>query len=59
MNGECRMLVEVDENLIKKVKEYYSEDEKCDVVDYNINVKDSLEKYKDQYEPYISERRVR
>ena len=42
-----------------RVKKYYSEEAQCDVVDYNINVKDALEKYKDQYEPYISEKRKR
>ena len=42
----------------KRIKEYYHEDEKCTVVDYNINVKESLEKYKSIYEPYISDKRI-
>ena len=36
-----------------RVKEYYNEEEKCMVVDYNIDVKNALEKYKDVYEEYI------
>ena len=37
-----------------RVRKYYNEDEKCDVLDYNIDVKSALEKYKDIYEPYVS-----
>ena len=36
-----------------RIKEYYNEEAKCVIVDYNINVKESLEKYKDVYEPFI------
>ena len=36
-----------------RIYEYYNEEEKCTVVDYNIDVKESLEKYKDIYEPHI------
>lgn len=38
-----------------RINEYYNEDIKSDVVDYNIDVKKALEKYKNIYEPYISE----
>ena len=37
-----------------RVKEFYSEDEKCMIVDYNINVKTALEKYREIYEPLIT-----
>ena len=37
----------------KRIKEYFNEDMNCQVVDYTIDVKDSLETYKDIYEPYI------
>jgi predicted acetyltransferase len=37
-----------------RVKEYYSEEEDCVVVDYNIDVKNALKTYKDVYEPYIA-----
>lgn len=43
----------------ERVKEYYNEDEKCVVVDYNIDVKKALETYKDVYEPYIRTREER
>ena len=36
-----------------RVREYYNEEEKCVVVDYNIDVKNALKKYKDIYEPHI------
>ena len=36
----------------KRIKEYFDEDEQC-IVDYNIDVKESLEKYKDYYEQFI------
>ena len=39
-----------------RVKEYYNEDEKCVVVNYNIDVKNALNKYKDIYEQYISKK---
>ena len=42
-----------------RVKEYYNEDEKCMVVDYNIDVKNSLEKYKEIYGPYVSNGKVK
>ena len=42
-----------------RVKEYYNEDEKCMVVDYNIDVKNALEKYKEIYEPYVSNGKVK
>ena len=38
----------------KRIREYFHEGEGCVVVDYNIDVKESLEKNKDIYEPYIS-----
>jgi hypothetical protein len=41
-----------------RVKEWYSDEKKCTVVDYNINVKESLEKYKDEYERLIYEIRT-
>ena len=37
-----------------RIKEFYSEDEKCMIVDYNINVKNALEKYREIYEPLIT-----
>ena len=40
-------------------KEYYNEDEKCMIVDYNIDVKNALEKYKEIYEPYVSNGKVK
>lgn len=36
-----------------RIKEYYNEDEKETIVDYNIDVKKALDTYRDQYEPYI------
>ncbi len=36
-----------------RINEYYSEEEKCQVVDYNIDVKEALEKYREVYLPYI------
>lgn len=42
-----------------RVKEYYNEDEKCMVVDYNIDVKNAPEKYKEIYEPYVSNGKVK
>ena len=36
-----------------RVKEYYNEEEKCEVVDYNIDVIKALENYKKIYEPYV------
>lgn len=36
-----------------RIKEFYDEKYKCTIVDYEIDVKESLEKYKDIYEPYI------
>ena len=41
-----------------RIKEYYNEEEKCTIVDYNIDVKRSLAKYKDIYEPYISNKNI-
>ena len=38
-----------------RIREYHHEERDCDIVDYNIDVKASLEKYKDVYEPFISE----
>ena len=35
-----------------RIKEYFSEKDNCIVVDYNIDVKDSLLKYKDIYEQW-------
>ena len=44
----------------KRVKEYYKEDADVTVVDYNIPVKESIEKYKDIYEPYlVKEKEIR
>ena len=40
-----------------RVNEYYHEPTKCTIVDYNIDVKAALEKYKDIYEPCISKGR--
>ena len=37
-----------------RINEYYNEDIKRIVVDYNIDVKNALEKYKEVYEPQIS-----
>ncbi|MBR5662344.1 MAG: GNAT family N-acetyltransferase [Bacilli bacterium] len=42
-----------------RVRQYFEEIDQTETVDYNINVKESLEKYKDIYEPYISEERIR
>ena len=42
----------------KRVREYYDEEYNCTVVDYHINVKESLEKYKDEYEKYIVDEKV-
>lgn len=43
-----------------RTKEYYDEENaKCMVVDYDIDVKKSLEQYKDVYEPYISKGKIR
>lgn len=39
-----------------RVKEYYSEEEQKNVVNYIIDVKNALLKYKDIYEPYILEK---
>ena len=36
----------------KRIREYYSEENKCIVVDYNIDVKESLEAHKDLYEQH-------
>ena len=41
------------------MRAYYNEDEKCMVVDYNIDVKNALEKYKEIYEPYVSNGKVK
>ena len=38
----------------QRIKEYYNEDEKCMIVDYNIDVKTAIEKYRNIYEPFIS-----
>lgn len=43
----------------ERIKEYYDEDEQCIVVDYNIDVKESLEKYKDYYEQFISNEKTK
>ena len=43
----------------KKIREYYSEEHQCTIVDYNINVKEALEKYKDIYEPSITKVKVK
>lgn len=42
-----------------RVREYYNESEECMIVDYNIDVKNTLEKYKEIYEPYVSKRKVK
>ncbi len=42
----------------KRVREYYKEDTDETIVDYNIPVKESLEKYKDVYEPYIAQEKI-
>lgn len=41
-----------------RVNEWYSEEYKETIVDYNINVKESLKKYKEEYERYIYEGRT-
>lgn len=41
-----------------RVKEWYSEEDKETIVDYNIDVKESLEKNKEEYERYIYEGRT-
>ena len=43
----------------KRIKEYYNEQIECVVVDYEIDVKKSLKKYKDVYEPYIAQEKMR
>jgi len=43
----------------KRVKEYYNEQIECVVVDYEIDVKKSLEKYKDIYEPYVVKEKMK
>ena len=43
-----------------RTKEYYDEEnDKCMVVDYDIDVKKSLEEYKDVYESYISKGKIK
>lgn len=42
-----------------RVKEEYDKDYNCIVVDYIIDVKNSLEKYKDIYEEYITSKKVK
>ena len=42
-----------------RIDEFYDEKFESTVVNYNINVKESLEKYKEKYEPYVLNRRVR
>ena len=43
-----------------RVKEYEEKEHyNCTVVDYNINVKEALEKYKNIYEPYIAKEKHR
>lgn len=37
-----------------RIKEYYSPEDQCDIVDYKINVQESLAKYKDIYEPMLA-----
>ena len=40
----------------KRIREYFDNDNyNCMIVDYNIDVKNSLNKYKDTYEQYLSE----
>lgn len=36
----------------ERVKEYFNKETNCVIVDYNIDVKKSLEIYKDIYEPF-------
>lgn len=36
-----------------RVKEYYNKEKNCNIVDYNINVKDSINSNKDIYEPTL------
>ena len=44
----------------KRIREYYdSEYAHCTVVDYNIDVKNALETYRDTYEPYIVSTKTR
>lgn len=38
-----------------KTKQYYSKEYESEIVNYSINVKDSLNKYKDIYETLIEE----
>ncbi len=38
----------------ERVKQYYNEEDQCEFVDYNIDVKKSIETYKDIYEPYVA-----
>ena len=38
----------------KRIKTYHNEEENCDIVDYNIDVKNALKTYKNVYEPYIA-----
>ena len=42
----------------ERVREYYSENAQCTVVDYNIDVKKSLDQHKDLYEQYLSNESV-
>ena len=43
-----------------RIKEYYDDQyAHCTVVDYNIDVKESLEKYKDIYEPQIIKTKIK
>ena len=39
-----------------KVNEYYNEENDYTIINYNINVKESLEKYSSIYEPYIKQK---
>lgn len=41
-----------------RIRQYFEEIDQTETVDYNINVKESLEKYKSVYEPYISDKRI-
>ena len=43
----------------KRVRQYFNEKANCVIVDYNINVKESLEKYKSVYEEYIINKKTR
>ena len=37
-----------------RIRQYYCEEDQSEMVDYNIDVKNALETYRDVYEPYVS-----